>query len=143
MVIAEVGERVRRLQPLATGAPAELPQVGGVGALVAMNQVVEVELVDLTGIQLREAVAHVLQQRPELFLVVGAYEFPRRSSLRLLLGWQVRRRHTQKVQAESRRIAEGRGQARSAATNVAPGVAVAGRGSSPSRHSGTCAEPTP
>jgi hypothetical protein len=51
-----VAERVSRLQPLATGVPAELPQVGG-RSLVAMDQVIEGELVDLTGIQLGEALA--------------------------------------------------------------------------------------
>jgi hypothetical protein len=77
-----------------------------------MNQVVEVKLVDLTGIQLGEAVADVLQQRPQLLLVVGADEFTRRSALRLLLGWLVRRRHTKNLQAPKR----------NGSMNVAPGA---------------------
>jgi len=36
-----------------------------------MNQVVKVELVNLGGVQLREAGAHAFEQRSQLRLVVG------------------------------------------------------------------------
>jgi hypothetical protein len=61
----------RGLQPLAATGSAEAPKFAG-STLIAVDDVIEVELVDLTGIELSEAVADVLEQNSELLLVVGA-----------------------------------------------------------------------
>ncbi len=49
-----------------------------------MDDVVKIELVDLTRVELREARAHALKQCVQLFLVIGGYQFAGRSTLCLL-----------------------------------------------------------
>jgi hypothetical protein len=49
-----------------------------------MNHLVELELIDLTGIELGEASAHLFEQRPQLTLVVGSDELSRGTPLGLL-----------------------------------------------------------
>src|SRR5205814_1596886 len=63
-------------RPLATAGPAELPQFGG-RSLIAVDQVVELELVDLASIELGESVPDVFEERAELGLVVGGDQFSR------------------------------------------------------------------
>jgi hypothetical protein len=46
-----------------------------------MNQLVEVELVDLGGVELSEASPHVLEQRSQLRLVIGRHQFPCSSTI--------------------------------------------------------------
>ena len=50
-----------------------------------MNQAVKVELIDLGAVELSEAGADVLEQRSQLRLVIGGYQFPCRSTIRLFL----------------------------------------------------------
>jgi hypothetical protein len=67
---------------MASARAAELPQLGG-GPLLVMNQVVEVELVDLVSVELREAGAHALKQRSQLRLVIGGDQLTRRTTIGL------------------------------------------------------------
>jgi hypothetical protein len=53
---------------------AELPEFCG-RPLVAVNEVVELELIDLAGVELGKARANVLEEDPELFLVIGRDRF--------------------------------------------------------------------
>lgn len=54
------------------------------GPLVPVDEVVEFKLVDVAGIELGEGFADVLEQRSELFLVIGLDRRARLAPLRLL-----------------------------------------------------------
>src|SRR5581483_10374574 len=62
----------------------ERPELLG-RALVVVDQLVELERVDLTRVQLREAVANVVEEQAQLLLVVLANQLTRRSTTRLLV----------------------------------------------------------
>lgn len=81
--VVHVRERGRGLQPLAAAGSTEAPELSS-SALVAVDEVIELEFIELAGIELGEPVANVLEQRPKLFLVVGADDRTRLPSLRLL-----------------------------------------------------------
>src|SRR5579863_5750011 len=69
-LLAPVVEAPRCEHHVAAGLPAELPELAR-GALVAMDQLVELERVDRPGIEAREAVTNVVKQHSELLLVVA------------------------------------------------------------------------
>ena len=48
-----------------------------------MNQVIQVELVDLAGVELGEAGAYVLEQCSQLRLLIGGDELPRGTTIGL------------------------------------------------------------
>lgn len=50
-----------------------------------MDQIVELELIDLAGVELTEPVPHVLQQTPKLLLVIGRHRRACRPALRLVV----------------------------------------------------------
>jgi hypothetical protein len=70
---AQGGESVRSLQPLPATRPAEPPEFGR-GALVPLNQVVQFELVDFSGIELGEAVTYVLEEPAQFIPVIATDE---------------------------------------------------------------------
>jgi hypothetical protein len=49
-----------------------------------VNQVIEIKLVDLAGVETDEAGTHVLQQAPQLLLVIGADQLSRCLTLSLI-----------------------------------------------------------
>jgi len=51
-----------------------------------VNQLIELERIDLTAIKPRKALAHVLEQTPQLLLVVGPDQLTSRSTPRSLTG---------------------------------------------------------
>jgi hypothetical protein len=67
-------ERARGTELIGAGRSAEQPELLR-GPLVAEDQIIELELVDLTGVELTEADPDVLEQDPQLLLVVGANRF--------------------------------------------------------------------
>jgi hypothetical protein len=55
---------------------AELPKIGG-GSLIAMNEVIKVELVDLAAVELREAVTYPLKECAKLGAVIRPNQLTR------------------------------------------------------------------
>jgi hypothetical protein len=88
-VLAPVRQRARGLVPLASARPAELPKLGG-GPLVVMNQIVHVELIDLTGVELSEPGAHVFEKSSQLALVIVGGQLPRGTTIGLVPGTTLR-----------------------------------------------------
>jgi hypothetical protein len=82
-VFAQAPQGGRGLLPLASARPAELPEFAG-GPLVVMNQVVQVELVDLAGLELGEPGSHVFEQGSQLALVVCGDQLPRGTTIGLV-----------------------------------------------------------
>lgn len=72
------------MQPLAGTRSAEAPELTR-GPLVAVDEVIEFDLIDLAGVELGEAVADVLKECSELLLVVGIENRARLAPLRLSL----------------------------------------------------------
>lgn len=68
-VLLSVRERIGGAQQLRTGRAAEPPQILR-RLLVAVDEIIELELVDRPGVQLREAVSHVLEEDAQLAPVV-------------------------------------------------------------------------
>lgn len=69
--VAHVLERCRCLQPLAATRSAEASELTR-SPLVAVDEVIEFELIDLAGVELGEAAADVLKECSQLLLLVGA-----------------------------------------------------------------------
>lgn len=79
LVVAQLAERLDcdcRVLPIGPARTAEAPQPLG-RALVAVDQVVEVERVDLAGVELDESLTHVILKLSKLDLVVLADQLPR------------------------------------------------------------------
>src|SRR5262249_13744264 len=69
--LAQKREHADAALPACSALAAELPELAR-GALVAVDQVIELEGVDLPCVQPREAIAHPLEQRKQLLPVVRA-----------------------------------------------------------------------
>jgi hypothetical protein len=69
----------RNVKRLAAARVAEQPELLR-SSLVPVDEIVELELVELAGIEPVEALPHVLEQHPQLILVIGADGFTCRSS---------------------------------------------------------------
>ena len=80
-----------RDQPTGAGLAAELPQLSR-RPVVTVDQVVEVERVDLAGVESSEAIAYLLEEPQQLLLVVSGDRLPRHATLRALtIAWRLRR----------------------------------------------------
>ena len=84
LLLSQVREHVRRLQPPSPARTAELPQIGS-GSLIAINEVIPAKLVDLAADELREAVRPRSSRAPKLLLVIHPRDTALSSEPALLL----------------------------------------------------------